>query len=122
MALADGNISLWQLGTLSELYRYKHEGPVRGLTFTDTDDFYFFSGRQVPSSVSSTSLVHAFSLTLVHGWSVCTYISLLRTAEPRCLCNVLVALLQHDTYCFRLMPTCVGLLCIVCTHFKSRTL
>ena len=47
MALADGTISLWQLDTLSELYRYKHDGPVRGLTFTDTDDFHFFSGRQV---------------------------------------------------------------------------
>ena len=59
MALADGNISLWQLGTLSELYRYKHEGPVRGLTFTDTDDFYFFSGRQVPLNMSGTCPVYA---------------------------------------------------------------
>ncbi|KAL3143046.1 hypothetical protein ABBQ38_003321 [Trebouxia sp. C0009 RCD-2024] len=47
MALADGTITLWQLDTLSELYRYKHDGPVKGLTFTDTDDFHFFSGRQV---------------------------------------------------------------------------
>ena len=47
MALADGTISLWHLDTLSELYRYKHDGPVKGLTFTDTDDFHFFSGRQV---------------------------------------------------------------------------
>ncbi len=47
MASADGTISLWQLDTLGELYRYKHEGPVEGLTFTATDDFYFFSGPQV---------------------------------------------------------------------------
>ena len=52
MALADGSISLWQLDTLNELYRHKHEGPVRGLTFTDTDDFYFFSGRQVLGKVA----------------------------------------------------------------------
>ena len=59
MALADGSISLWQLDTLSELYRYKHEGPVRGLTFTDTDDFYFFSGRQVLSKLLGMHPVHA---------------------------------------------------------------
>ena len=47
MAVTDGTISLWQLDTLGELYRYKHEGCVEGLSFTDTDDFYFFSGPQV---------------------------------------------------------------------------
>lgn len=47
MAVADGTISLWQLDTLGELYRYKHDGPVDGLSFTDTDDFYFHSGPQV---------------------------------------------------------------------------
>ncbi|KAL0038743.1 hypothetical protein WJX79_006176 [Trebouxia sp. C0005] len=47
MAVTDGTISLWQLDTLGELYRYKHEGRVEGLTFTDADDFYFFSGPQV---------------------------------------------------------------------------
>lgn len=47
MALTDGTISLWHLDTLGELYRYKHEGHVEGLSFTDTDDFYFFSGQQV---------------------------------------------------------------------------
>ena len=47
MAVTDGTISLWQLDTLGELYRYKHEGRVEGLSFTDTDDFYFFSGPQV---------------------------------------------------------------------------
>ncbi|DBA99981.1 TPA: hypothetical protein ACH3X1_013852 [Trebouxia sp. C0004] len=47
MAVTDGTISLWQLDTLGELYRYKHEGRVEGLSFTDTDDFCFFSGPQV---------------------------------------------------------------------------
>ncbi|DBB16734.1 TPA: hypothetical protein ACH3X3_014977 [Trebouxia sp. C0006] len=47
VAVTDGTISLWQLDTLGELYRYKHEGCVEGLSFTDTDDFYFFSGPQV---------------------------------------------------------------------------
>ena len=50
LAVADGSISLWQLDTLGELYRYKHEGPVEGLTFTATDDFYFFSGQQVDNT------------------------------------------------------------------------
>lgn len=51
MAVADGTISLWQLDTLGEVYRYKHEGPVHGLTFTDTDEFFFSSGRQASSAV-----------------------------------------------------------------------
>ncbi len=69
MAVTDGTISLWQLDTLGELYRYKHEGRVEGLSFTDTDDFYFFSGPQVwpsrlvqkaPAHLARSCCQHAF--------------------------------------------------------------
>ena len=88
MALADGSISLWQLDTLSELYRYKHEGPVRGLTFTDTDDFYFFSGRQVLSKLLGTLPVHAFMVWGLHAaWlsHVQVYTCMQHATESHCL-------------------------------------
>ena len=76
MALADGTISLWQLDSLSELYRYKHKGAVEGLTFTATDDFYFFSGQQV-------------------GWRSLT---LIKTAESTFMCLQVLLILPLQTY------------------------
>ena len=58
MALADGSISLWQLDTLTEPYRYKHNGPVQGLAFNGTDEFFFFSGNQASQVIGPTDLQH----------------------------------------------------------------
>lgn len=52
VALTDGSMSLWQLDTLQELYQYKHEAPIHGVTFTEADDFYFLSAGQVLPCVS----------------------------------------------------------------------
>ena len=104
MALADGSISLWQLDTLSELYRYKHEGPVRGLTFTDTDDFYFFSGQQVPSALLSTYPTHAFTLgaiSLVHG---SLYTHLQHATDMAMSVHCAYYLQQHAACRFALVP------------------
>lgn len=51
IALTDGTMTLWQLDTLQELYQYKHVGPVHGLTFTEPDEFYFYSHNQVCGDV-----------------------------------------------------------------------
>ena len=57
VALTDGSLTLWHLETLQELYQYKHDGPVHGLTFTEPDDFYFFSADQVLQEQPNTNLL-----------------------------------------------------------------
>ena len=68
VALTDGSMSLWQLDTLQELYQYKHDGPIHGVTFFEPDGFYFLSAGQV---LCSSHVLSLFVIVYVPHTKLC---------------------------------------------------